>query len=275
MPNISWEGLSRLIFAFTFVVVVTFGGAIAVTELGLVGLSTTMAALAGVLAAVFAFHQIINTSDSQPLNPTSQPDSLEETPVPPRTAPPEELSVRERVQRMEADDAYHSTKRTIRSSRLRKIIRWLIFRTPLTLYHIEVLLYGLGVIGVLTSLPFLLRLLWRLVDLHPWLVTISTLIPVETTFIGDLYLFLIFLIFVFPALTYYAIRQQSECEECGAPLSMKYNMTYWRGEDEKVVPKVNNEGNEYSVTRYRGKAVYECENCGKMAILGDVWEENG
>lgn len=66
----------------------------------------------------------------------------------------------------------------------------------------------------------------------------------------------------------------TECPECGASFSMKYRKTYWTGENERTVTRTDNEDNPYTVTKYTGKTVHECESCGNIEIQRDKWEKD-
>lgn len=93
MVNLSLKDLLRLFTAFLFIVLATFGVAIIVIKAGFIEIATNMAAIAGILSAIFAFYTILNTSEKQPVKTTqTQQSDQDYTTPPPPGKPPEDLT---------------------------------------------------------------------------------------------------------------------------------------------------------------------------------------
>lgn len=173
---------------------------------------------------------------------------------------------------MKADDNWHNTRRRIHVSRTRQIIYWLLQNTPIQLRHIEIVLYSFAVLGLLLSIPFIISFFDNFVSLPSWLESVLLITPIE---IGSQIAFapsLLFLL-ILPAVWYYGTRQTTECPECGTLFTLKYKNTFWNDNGEKTITRTDNEDNPYTVIKYRGKRVHECENCGHVLIESDKWEK--
>lgn len=201
MLNISWKDLLRLTLSLTLVALFSFGGAILLTEFGLVQYASPAATLAGILATAITFSPLMRRSNQSSTHSRTNHSIETNSTI---GSQPAQLSMKERVQRMRTDDSYHSYRRRSRSSTLRRILRWIISTTPITIYMTELAFYGLGVIGVLILVPYSLRFFTYFVDIHTWLVIISELPPMNTTAFEEILLVFMSLVLIFCSVYYYA-----------------------------------------------------------------------